>query len=745
MAEKKYSVSFEVEGKQAEESVKSIKSQLKDAKNELFAVVDKFGELSPQAAKAATKVAQLEDKIGDAKKLSDAFNPDAKFKGLSNAIQGAVGAFTALQGAQALFGSESKEVQQTLAKVQGALALSQGVNAVLDAKDSIKALGAQLMSLNVVQKVVTAAQWAWNIAMEANPIGALVAAIAAVIAGIVLLVKYFKDSAAEAKAQSDAVNANTKALENQNKTMERQNEAFQKNLDQRLAMAKASGKSAEEIRKLELKLIDEKIAYERSAKTIAYQTYEKERNYLATLKAQGADEETIKKQLENVKKAAEAVNKQTELTRQALNERVAIQNRHEVERTQAQTDGAKKRIDENKKEEEEKKNANKAAQEAILKLQQELAVKRLADEKQSAELVLKQNYENAVKDIENSKANEKLKQEQLKLLKDKYDLDQAALDKKKKEDEQKLTEEYLNKTIQLTRQIELNGITDKYEQQKKQIQFNYEDQRKEIEKNETISAERKLVLLGQLQTLENQELDKLKKDKAQEDYDLKIAQYDKDLQAAADNSAAKMKILEDERKFIEQQLKDGVITEKQASEAKVKILKTEKDIRKQLIADIIGILKGFADVVGTQTKAGKAAAKTALIIEQAQAVSSIITNTQEAVMKDNKNSPATYGLPWSAVHIAQGALGVAKSIKAVKKGIADINGANENSSGSSGGDVGSVPAAPIAPTPDTTILPQAQIDQIASANAATRAYVVESDVSSNQERIVRLNRAARIG
>jgi ribosomal protein S13 len=50
--------------------------------------------------------------------------------------------------------------------------------------------------------------------------------------------------------------------------------------------------------------------------------------------------------------------------------------------------------------------------------------------------------------------------------------------------------------------------------------------------------------------------------------------------------------------------------------------------------------------------------------------------------------------------------------------------------------------APLAPSLQTTTLNQAQVNQI--GNVAARAYVVESDISGNQERITRLNRAARI-
>jgi len=64
--------------------------------------------------------------------------------------------------------------------------------------------------------------------------------------------------------------------------------------------------------------------------------------------------------------------------------------------------------------------------------------------------------------------------------------------------------------------------------------------------------------------------------------------------------------------------------------------------------------------------------------------------------------------------------------------------------GAGGG--GSMPSvggtAPVAPQMSSTALNQQLINQ--TGNATTRAFVVESDVSGNQERIKRLNRAARI-
>lgn len=68
--------------------------------------------------------------------------------------------------------------------------------AVEGGKAAIEALKNSTLVQTIVSKaqavstgVVTAAQWAWNAAMNANPIGLIIAAIVLLIAGIVLLVK----------------------------------------------------------------------------------------------------------------------------------------------------------------------------------------------------------------------------------------------------------------------------------------------------------------------------------------------------------------------------------------------------------------------------------------------------------------------------------------------------------------------------------------------------------------------------
>jgi len=137
---------------QAGKSLGSLKSQLKEAQAEVVALSDKFGATSKEAIEAAKRAGELKDRIGDAKALTDAFNPDAKFKALTASLSGVAGGFAAVQGAMGLLGAESEDAQKMLLKVQSAMAISQGLQSVGEAVDSFKNLGAVIKSTTLFQE-----------------------------------------------------------------------------------------------------------------------------------------------------------------------------------------------------------------------------------------------------------------------------------------------------------------------------------------------------------------------------------------------------------------------------------------------------------------------------------------------------------------------------------------------------------------------------------------------------------------
>lgn len=142
-------------------------------------------------------------------------------------------------------------------------------------------------------------------------------------------------------------------------------------------------------------------------------------------------------------------------------------------------------------------------------------------------------------------------------------------------------------------------------------------------------------------------------------------------------------------------------------------------------------LGALSDLVGKQTLAGKA-----LGIAQAT-INTWIGATE--VLRAKSVLPEPFG---TIAKIANVAAIVASGLSAIKN-IAKTQ--VPGGGGGAGAAVGSLtPQAPIVP-----IAPQRGGTEIGDVgqggNAAVRAFVLESDVTNNQEKITRLNRAARIG
>ena len=155
---------------------RSLRSQLRESVQELARLQNTAGASAQEIANAAKRAAELKDRIGDAKATIDAFNPDAKFKAFGQSIQGVAGAFAGAQGALALFGVESENVQKQLLKVQGALAFSEGLNTILGSIDGFKNL-ALVIKTQVLQAFTTLRG-----AIIASGIGALAIGLGLLIA-----------------------------------------------------------------------------------------------------------------------------------------------------------------------------------------------------------------------------------------------------------------------------------------------------------------------------------------------------------------------------------------------------------------------------------------------------------------------------------------------------------------------------------------------------------------------------------
>jgi len=153
-------------------SVGQMRKAIKEATSDLIVMQEQFGKTSPQAIAAAKRIAELKDRIQDAKEQADLFDPGKRFSAFANAANQVAAGFSAVQGALALAGTESKDLEKTLVKVQGAVALSQGLSQLKDlgkAYDELKVVAVDAFSST-------------RKALASVGIGALAIALTAIIA-----------------------------------------------------------------------------------------------------------------------------------------------------------------------------------------------------------------------------------------------------------------------------------------------------------------------------------------------------------------------------------------------------------------------------------------------------------------------------------------------------------------------------------------------------------------------------------
>jgi hypothetical protein len=249
---------------------------------------------------------------------------------LTGALQLAAGGFSLVQGSMSLFGSESEDVEQAILKVQSAMAITQGIESIALGAKSVRALGTAIQATTVFQKAATAAQWLWTAAMNANPIGAIVASISALLIGGYKLIKFFQDSSSANEKAATSTRKNTSALKEQSIAASQSSNKLKSYNDKQYALAEAAGASSEELRKLALKHKEEEIALNKKNAVLAQSTFLRERDTLASLKNNDASDEVIANQEKLVQSTYDSFKKQNELLSTSYKERAALRNANEV-------------------------------------------------------------------------------------------------------------------------------------------------------------------------------------------------------------------------------------------------------------------------------------------------------------------------------------------------------------------------------------------------------------------------------
>lgn len=167
-------------------TLQTLKKDLKEAQGQALALSRQFGETSKEAQAAAKRVAMLKDEVADVNERVGLMDPGAKFKAFGNAVTSVTAGFSAAQGAMALFGSESQDLQKQLVKLQGAMALSQGLSTITDSWKDFQRLGA-VIKTNVVSAFTTLKG-----AIAATGIGALIVGIGLIVTNFEAIEKWLK-------------------------------------------------------------------------------------------------------------------------------------------------------------------------------------------------------------------------------------------------------------------------------------------------------------------------------------------------------------------------------------------------------------------------------------------------------------------------------------------------------------------------------------------------------------------------
>ena len=210
---------------EAEKNTQSLKGKLKQLKLEL----ESLEEGSDAFNKIALEAAEAEDKLGDlSAKIKTLSSDTRKLDTVVGVAQGIAGGFAAAQGAAALFGAESEDLNKALIKIQASLALLNGVEAIANTlkKEGAVATSAASAANAIYAFFVNASTGAVNkfrVALAATGIGLVIIAIG-------LLITYWDDLTKAIGFGSEAVKDNTAEIEKNKKAAKELAEQQQENL-----------------------------------------------------------------------------------------------------------------------------------------------------------------------------------------------------------------------------------------------------------------------------------------------------------------------------------------------------------------------------------------------------------------------------------------------------------------------------------------------------------------------------------
>ena len=630
-----------------DESVKSLRQQIKEATANVAILSDKFGATSKEAIEAAKAAAILKDKMGDAKALTDAFNPDAKFKAVSASLTGVAGGFSAVTGAMGLFGEKSKDVEAAILKVQSAMALASGVQAIGESIDSFKQLGAVIKSTTIFQRISTTAQYLWNAAMAANPIGATIVAISALVTAGYFLITMFQKSKPIIDLTAESLKKHTEATKKNNEEIKKSIEKKKEDEEYQYRLMKAQGLN-------EITILKTAVANAKATQAIANKNY------------QTTHEIALAEYLEIIERKKLAAQLETELqqTKSQGGWTLNVDARIEKNKEEIKSLENKYKVDNNtnKLRVEDVINANAE----VVKANQNLNVA-LAQLETDKKKTIVENKKETVKTIDKIDKTQKDKDEQ------RVNQAKTLLEKATKEQEDLLADTNV-------KQENLLNERNKKEYEKIAIQ---KDRIAALELEAVNHAKRLEQAVAKDKEIQDQKDEAARVKKRQNIEDDNEVKLNAIRQEKNDNLDQQREYAAHLNTLYESQKASGVVSvelEKEIAEQKKLIAKTEQEYKEYSINKGIEVAGQAGQLLQQIAGNSKEAAIGGIVLEKAASIASIIASTFAANAKFTLHpaSIASFGTAAAlpvALNTASGAIGIASVIAQAAKSISEINGA----------------------------------------------------------------------
>lgn len=707
MAEK-LNLQINIAGKeQTISSVRELQKAIKAAEFEAFALTEQFGESDDRVIEIRKQVGSLKNAMADATDQAKAFSQDSQFPAVAQAVRGVASGFTAVQGTMALIGVEGEAVEKTLLKVQSALAISEGLGGVIDSIDAFKNLGSLIKSTTAfryvdvaatkiaaaTQRLFTGAVTTTSTAFKGLKAAIVSTGIGALVVGLGIIISKMMEWA-------DSTEDVEKATERLNKDLERTKEITDENLKfnefntkVELANAKIRGASQNELLSIE----------KNSAK---------ERNKILwdDVKQKEQIVDNLKKQRGVTQEQTEKANKELRESNKRYNDAVAQDQLKALEgqadRSEKAREKGKANRDKAQQEEEQARKDKEARELAAFEVQRETFLN-LQTERNRELIQVEQEYE-----------------EQRKTLLRANITDFAAIDEALRIKKNEINKKYDEQ--------DAKDIKEKEEDEKKRLQGLLDALKTAKEKNED-----NLIELGIKTAKTTDEIRKAEIVKIEKDYERKIA--------AAKKSGEDIVTLE-KLKQAEIDLVNKKVDEEDKKRKKEKL--DQQIASYEAVSGALGTFNNLLDM-NTKMQVDRAKAEGAseeeltriqdknFKLRKTIATAQALIDTFLGVTKVIKNE-TTLPQPFATIEkVASIATILASGFMAIRN-IKKAGGG----SGGGGGDMSSAsPMTPQAATPQLTQLNQASINAI--GNQAIRAYVIETDVTSNQQRVAAIKQRAR--